>query len=144
MNIKELCYELYKEDWKVLFSVSRIAEQRYLIDYYLYVLSESDDITYEEYIKEYGYSGNLYACYNEFLDTEYKDEEYMLALLRNKVLQEEYLKDIKGADFVNDFKDRCRDCACLVVEGDMWHCDKAQDYCSSIKACPKKVDNYEI
>ena len=139
MKISELCYELYKEDWKWLFGVSRNAEQRYLIDYYLYTLSEDDSITYEEYIEEYGYSGNLYVCYDEFLDNEYRDEEYMLALLSNKMLQEEYLKDIKGIDFVNDFKDRCRDCVCLVAERDTWYCDEVQDYCSSIKECPEET-----
>lgn len=95
MNIKKLCYKLYKEDWKLLSGISRNAEQRYLIDYYLYTLSEDNGITYEEYIEEYGYNGELYACYDEFLDNEYLEEEYILSLLQNKILQEEYLKDIR-------------------------------------------------
>ncbi len=94
MNIRELCYELYKEDWKILHNITGEVEQRYLIDYYL-DLYDYSKYSYKDYIEEYGYNGELYACYDEFLDNEYLEEEYILSLLQNKILQEEYLKDIR-------------------------------------------------
>ena len=93
-NIKDLAYELYKTDW-----MSRISTERRfnaLRDYYLNVDTETRySYTFEEWISEQGYDGELYVCFAEFLQTEYLEDEYMKALLADTALYEEYLKDIK-------------------------------------------------
>ena len=90
MNIKELCYELYKVDWMTRISSDRIADS--LKDFYA-ESSENGSVTYDEYITENGYDGELYACYDEFLDSEYTDEQYMRELLDDQRLFSEYQQD---------------------------------------------------
>lgn len=93
-NIKDLAYELYKTDW-----MSRISTERRLNalrDYYLNVVTETRySYTFEEWINEQGYDGELYVCFGEFLRTEYLEEEHMKALLIDLSLYKEYLEDIK-------------------------------------------------
>lgn len=93
-NIKDLAYELYKTDW-----MSRISTERRfnaLRDYYLNVDTETRySYTFEEWVNDQGYDGELYACFGEFLQAEYLENEYMKTLLADTTLYEEYLKDIK-------------------------------------------------
>lgn len=93
-NIKDLAYELYKTDW-----MSRISTERRfnaLRDYYLNVDAETRySYTFEEWVNDQGYDGELYTCFGEFLQAEYLENEYMKALLADPMLCREYLEDIK-------------------------------------------------
>lgn len=93
-NIKDLAYELYKTDW-----TSRISTERRfnaLRDYYLNVDTETRySYTFEEWVNDQGYDGELYTCFGEFLQAEYLENEYMKALLADPMLYREYLEDIK-------------------------------------------------
>lgn len=94
IDIKDLAYELYKTDW-----MSRISTERRLDAlrvYYLNVDGENRDYyTFEEWINDKGYEGELYVCFSEFLQNEYLEDEYMKELLADPTLYEEYLNDIK-------------------------------------------------
>ena len=46
--------------------------------------------------KEFGYDGELYVCYDEFLDNEYLEEDYIKELLDNEKLYNKYLEDLKN------------------------------------------------
>ncbi len=93
MNIKELCYELYKEDWKLLHGIIREQEKRNMIRYF--EEQDTEGYSYEDYLDDYGYGRQLYVCFDEFLGAEFTDKEYMYKLLNgNTKLFDEYLKVI--------------------------------------------------
>lgn len=115
MNIRELAYELYKIHWKKTHITPEI-EADTIKNYYEDVKEmrsfmkkmmqenllkereneELDVRTFEEYLWEQGYgSGTLYVCFNEFLDIEYLDKEYMKELFDNENLYQEYLVDLE-------------------------------------------------
>ena len=94
MEIRELCYELYKNDW-----LSRITPEekaKSLIDYYEYQKEDSDtSLDYNDFLFGYGYGGQIYVCFDEFYNEEYQDENYIKGLLNNDALFEEYKHDIE-------------------------------------------------
>lgn len=82
----KVLYEMYKIDW-----MRRISTQRQLDSYmnYFEECSESDtveDISYEEYLEDTGYDGQLYVCFNEFCNHELQDEKYILELTGGNAL----------------------------------------------------------
>lgn len=93
MEIKKLCYDLYKLKWKEEHcTYEQIKELT--IDYHLYT-DDYDEFTYEDYLNEFGYNGELYADFYEFETNEYLDEEYMKNLLRDNIdIYEKYLQDV--------------------------------------------------
>ena len=94
MNIRKLCYELYKIDWKH-FHITKEREMDSIKDYYDGLVNNDYEYTYEDYIEEFGYDGELYVCYEEFCDTEYYDVDYMCTLLDNDKLINIYHKNIE-------------------------------------------------
>lgn len=96
MTISGLCYELYKIDWMQRISPERQMDN--LKTYYEDAKEDTESTTYEEIIEEFGFDGELYVCFDEFLGAEYQDKEYMKELLDNNELYKEYLEDVKGND----------------------------------------------
>ena len=94
MNIRKLCYELYKIDWKHS-HITKEREMNSIKDYYEELIDNDNEYTYEDYIEEFGYDGELYVCFEEFYDTEYYDVDYMRTLLDNDKLINIYHKDIE-------------------------------------------------
>lgn len=90
MNIRKLCYELYKIDWKHSHMITKEREMDSIKDYYEGLIDNDSEYTYEDYIEEFGYGGELYVCFEEFCDTEYYDIDYMCDLLDNKKLIDIY------------------------------------------------------
>jgi hypothetical protein len=88
--IRRLCYALYKVDWEYSHMITAERKMDSLKNYF----EDEDYIQYSEYLEEYGYDGELYVCFEEFLDAEYQDEEYMCRLLDKENLIAMYLKDI--------------------------------------------------
>lgn len=99
MDIRDLCYELYKIDWRSS-HVSRDEELKAMKNYY----NNLDDYNcmYETYIEENGYNGFLYACYDEFCENEYRDKKYICSLLGNEQLIGLYIKDIDNELELNE------------------------------------------
>ena len=95
MDIRKLCYELYKIDWKHS-HITKEREMDSIKDYYEGLVDNDSEYTYEDYIEEFGYNGELYVCYEEFLDNEYLKEDYIKELLNNEKLYEIYLQDLKN------------------------------------------------
>lgn len=94
MTIRELAYELYKIEWKRRISPGI---QMDVIKNYYQEFDEEDrkEYTFEDYIFDYGYFGQLYVCYGEFLNAEYLDESYMRYIFDSSELFEEYQKDLE-------------------------------------------------
>ena len=95
MTIRELAYELYKMDWMRRIPCS--VQMDTLKDYYQETTEEDrEEYTFEDYILEHGYQGQLYACYEEFLEEEYLDESYIKSIFyKNDDLLKEYQEDLK-------------------------------------------------
>lgn len=95
--ISKLCYELYKIGWKQ-YHVDIERERQSIKDYYAFL--EEEDLsaslyTYDDYLEEFGYDGELYVCYEEFLETEYLEDDYICGLLDDEKLIAMYYKDIR-------------------------------------------------
>ena len=95
MTIRKLAYELYKMDW--MRRISCDIQMDTLKDYYQETTEEDREVyTFEDYVLEYGYSGQLYVGFNEFLRAEYLDEFYMKSIFyKNDKLFKEYQEDLK-------------------------------------------------
>ena len=96
INISKLCYELYKIDWKHSHNITKDIEMDKIKDYYESLVDSDIEYTYDEYLEEFGYDGQIYVCYEEFCDNEYQDKQYMCQLLDNEKLIKLYHKDIKN------------------------------------------------
>lgn len=93
-DLKEISYELYKMHWKRK-HISLEREMATYREYELETLEYQEEfgeiITYEEWLFERGFDGELYACFDEFLDYEYQDTDYMSYLLgHNSVFWKAY------------------------------------------------------
>lgn len=96
MNIVDLAYELYKIDWMRRISADRQIDA--LKDYYetlTFADEEETEYSFDDYLEVGGYDGELYACFDEFLDCEFLDKTYMKKLLNNNSLIAEYEKYLK-------------------------------------------------
>ena len=94
MDIRKLCYELYKIDWKHS-HITKEREMDSIKDYYEGLVDNGSEYTYEDYIEEFGYNGELYVCFEEFCDAEYYNVDYMRTLLDNDRLINIYHEDIE-------------------------------------------------
>lgn len=92
--IKKLCYELYKVDWKHSHMITLEREMDAIKDYFEGLIDDESEYSFEDYLEEFGYNGELYVCFAEFCDTEYLDSEYICGLLDNEELIEMYRKDV--------------------------------------------------
>lgn len=94
--IRKLCYELYRIDWKHSHMITSEREMDFVKDYYQGLVDDDTDYTYNDYLEEFGYDGELYSCFDEFCDNEYHDKEYICGLLDDEKLISLYLKDIEN------------------------------------------------
>lgn len=83
--LKEVAYELYKQDWIDGHS-SREMRLKSLQEYYNTFLNETTfSDSYEEYLEEHGFAGMIYSSFAEFVTNEYLDKEYMQHLLGEEI-----------------------------------------------------------
>lgn len=93
-EFKKHCYKLYKNDW-VHSHISLDVQQSTYRKYMYEQLNETyaaEKYSFEDYIFDFGYGeGDCYACYEEFLENEFLDEEYMQTLIpKNSTFWEIY------------------------------------------------------
>lgn len=94
MMIEKLCYELYKLDWKHSHGITKDIEMDSIKDYYEGLVDSDTTYSYNDYLEEFGYDGEIYVCFEEFLTSEYQDSCYMKSLLNNDELIKRYNTDI--------------------------------------------------
>ncbi len=92
-TIDELAYKLYKTNW-VNSRISPEVQLDTIREWYKYSNGEG----LSTYIEEEGYHGALYVCYEEFMDAEFRDEEFMKELLKDPELIDQYEEFIKGSE----------------------------------------------
>lgn len=98
-KIRKIAYELYKQKWieEHTTSEERLKNIRAWgkVEAFIGEIDSEDVITpYAKYRDELGYEGNIYACYEEFIEAEYRDIEYMVQLLDEDLLINDYMLDI--------------------------------------------------
>lgn len=92
--IRKLCYTLYKVDWRRN-HVTLGMEYQTVKDYHS-LKDVSPGYTYEDYLDEFGYRGDMYASFNEFIHNEYLQKNYIIGLLMDDTeLIAMYHNDIK-------------------------------------------------
>ncbi len=97
-TIRELAYTLYKIDWMRRISADRIMD--FVKNYYDDEKIDPDpDISIRDVFDEFGFDGECYVCYDEFIDGEYRDKDYIKTLL-NDTEYEEYLRDIDDLNII--------------------------------------------
>lgn len=99
MFISEVAYELYKQNW-IDTHITPEMRLKALRKYYQYVdecLGNTEPYdSFEDWIYEQGYEGGiLYVSFDEFLDNEFQDKEYMKELLSYVVFYADYLLDLE-------------------------------------------------
>lgn len=93
--IQKLCYDLYKVYWKRSHGITAEIEMDTIKDYYEGLVDDEESYTYDDYLEEFGYNGEVYVCFAEFMDAEYLDKEFICTLLDNNHLIAMYLDDIQ-------------------------------------------------
>ena len=83
-NIYIILYALYKLDWLNTHNITKQREVDTLYSYYQYI--EDNDLsmvnyTFDDYLTENGYGGELYCCFDEFCKNEFMDVDYMHSLI---------------------------------------------------------------
>lgn len=80
MEIKQIAYEKYKLDWMQTHGKT--------ISDLIQALSSAQEESGEDLLLAFdlweldcGFDGEIWACYDEFLENEYQDEDYMKSLL---------------------------------------------------------------
>ena len=102
-DIKKIAYELYKLDWLLTHKKSLEKLKRYYTEE-LQARScdetiEYPPISFAEYMNSFDeYNDECYVCYNEFLDYEYQDKEYIKELFSAAMLDDIYFDDNKEFD----------------------------------------------
>lgn len=96
MDIKKKAYEKYKLWWMINheFTLKNLVDQIQSCveeDGNKNINLESAFINWED---EYGFGGEIWACYDEFLDHEYKNKDIMKEILDVKSYKI-YLEDLK-------------------------------------------------
>ena len=104
-EIRKGAYEAYKINW--LHTQLTKDQQLDVIKNYIeesieaFTEYDNEPESLDDYIFENGYFGDCYVCFNEFLDSDYRDIEFMASLIGVKNL--EYL--INNDPVLEDLKD---------------------------------------
>lgn len=78
-KIKKIAYQKYQMDW---------------LDQHGHTLADLKETRiFQKHMEEYGFQGEIWASFEEFLCMEYQDKSYMKGLL-TKEEWEEYLKTV--------------------------------------------------
>lgn len=92
MNIKQIAYEKYKLDWMMRNGYSLSDLIRKVGEY----MEESDEdivCSFDMWEYDCGFGGEIWVCFDEFLENEYQDEEYMRSIL-DDVSFREYCEEV--------------------------------------------------
>lgn len=106
-EFENLAYELYKKDWTESHIDRDEAWAKFLEYQKEKLYGMEDGMSFDEWLYENdGYDGVLFACKEEFLESEYLDKEYMKGLLGNEpYLYQEYEMHMNDREVSQDKDD---------------------------------------
>ncbi len=89
-------YDIYKTDWLYSHISSQMAKDN-IANYYEMMDADflsPEEYSYEDYVNEFGFNYESYVSYEEFMENEYQNKEYINELLKDyPQLLEEYNKE---------------------------------------------------
>ena len=86
-ELKEYCYKLYQLDWMRThgYAIEDIIEELETINQECRNCVNTEEYSpknlYKEFEEESGFGGNLWVCFDEFCNAEFKDPTYIMYLL---------------------------------------------------------------
>ena len=92
-ELKEYCYNLYQLDWMRThgYAIEDIIKELETIyqecQDCVYTEECSPKNLYKEFEEEFGFSGSLWVCFDEFCSAEFKDSAYIEYLLMSPPLR---------------------------------------------------------
>lgn len=102
INIRDICYRLYKSDWYHSHGITTQRKVYSIRDYRKFLRENNltmESYSYDKYLKEFGYGGELYVSYEEFMKNEYLDKNYICSLLKGcENLISDYQADIESME----------------------------------------------
>lgn len=103
-NLREIAYQRYQLKWMLEHGKSLEDLKNKLLDGEQFIKDCGDKATvsgaWDEF-EEYGFDGEIYACYDEFLDNEFRDVDYMKTLLNKEEM--EIWKEVRFASETDTF-----------------------------------------
>lgn len=84
-DIRQIAYEKYQHDWMISHDIDEKVMDKTMQEYIADTAGE--EVPFSEWLFDHGFGGSLWACYDEFLNAEYRDNTYMEYLLSNKEYQ---------------------------------------------------------
>lgn len=92
IDITRIAYERYRLDWMIRSGYTLTDLMNHLAAEQWEDESAPVNVLFETWEADCGFSGALWVCYDEFMETEIKDRHYMLSLLYpNYAYQDMYL-----------------------------------------------------
>lgn len=84
-DIRQTAYEKYQHDWMISHGIDEKAVDKAVKEYIADISEDNDsDTPFSEWLFDRGFDGSIWACYDEFLNAEYRDDSYMKHLLSAK------------------------------------------------------------
>ena len=99
MSIKKIAYEKYKLDW-MLHRGYTLGELISVLSSYANDIDEDLVTALDIWESDRGFGGEIWACFDEFIDSEYQEKDYMKQLL-NEEEYKEYQEDLNMNNRVN-------------------------------------------
>lgn len=98
MNILLIAYEKYRLDWMKRHNHTITELIRALDQMQSDLPEESVSDLFDNFDNNYGFDGELWACFDEFMETEFRDDEYMATILTPEELsaRSEWILDDNG------------------------------------------------
>ena len=91
MKLQTIAYEKYQYNWMMSHGYTFLSISDVAADWFNEKLADADyDTPFLEYLNSRGFDGEIWACFEEFISTEYQDASYMEHLLTDKEFQEYY------------------------------------------------------
>lgn len=140
-QLQVIAYDLYVEEWlREHISTERLLNA--LRNYHKGVLSGdySPEYDFNAYVQESGFDGELYVCFDEFIESEFEDREYMYELLEDETFVQAYDKhmiDSKINEIYGNLSSEEKDKLYRI----MWKDHVMTDIKTYVGSCPEYYPN---
>lgn len=138
MNIKKVAYEKYKLDWMLShgYTLKDLVSE---LSYYIEESNEDCATVFDVWESDYGFNGEIWVCYEEFLDNEYQDKEYMQTILSDTEFKQ-YCEEESNMSRVNNIAKFAQKRDEEKVAKEVALMQRIEDYKKQIRALKPRID----
>lgn len=94
IDIEDIAYEKYKLRW-MMDHGKTISELIHEVSLTQEEAMEDLPLTFDIWETDYGFGSEIWACFDEFMESEYQDKEYMKSILTDEEYVA-YLEDLEA------------------------------------------------